>query len=187
MNYNKHQIEIALKKVKEAHTGLVREHCGFIVVGSNDDVIKTKIKAIDRGDVLGFYRVDDLVQQRLREIEKEIDIIEKQIEKKESKWDFDKPFPEYWEHIKPEKTKVGLLYAEKRMIISYKTSKLPDYGHVMKLKEFIDACEATLFVDSDGYGNYVIDNKMTDIEIHPSDVGRGMLREEFDEVIWFNK
>lgn len=157
---------------------------GFIVIGSNEDVIKTKIRAIDRGDVLGFFRVDDLIRQRLGEIKKLCD--ELKIEEKDKAWDFDKPFGEYWEHVKPEKGKMGELYREERMIMSYKTSELPDYGDVMTLKEFIGACKATLFVDSDGYGCYVADDKITDIEIHPSDVGRGMLREEFNKIVWFN-
>ncbi len=56
------------------------------------------------------------------------------------------------------------------MIMPYKLSELSDYGDVMPLKDFIRNVESGGFIDYDGYGYYVKDNKETNIMIRPSDV-----------------
>lgn len=64
---------------------------------------------------------------------------------------------------------------------------IPKYGDVMSLREFIENVKAGGFIDYDGYGNYIQGDKMTEIEIHPSDVKAGCVRKEFDRIIWFNR
>ena len=66
-------------------------------------------------------------------------------------------------------------------------SDIPDYGDVMSLSDFIGSCESGGFINSDGFGRYVKDGKETDIEIYPSDVKNGNLREEFTTIVWYNK
>jgi len=66
-------------------------------------------------------------------------------------------------------------------------SELPDYGTVMSLDNFISNCECGGFINSDGFGRYVKDDKETDIEIYPSDIKNKNLRKEFDSIVWYNK
>ena len=58
---------------------------------------------------------------------------------------------------------------------------------VMTIKEFINAVKSGLFVDTDGYGRYVKDNKKTNITISPSDVKYQAIRKDFNTIVWFNK
>lgn len=73
---------------------------------------------------------------------------------------------------------------------------LPDYGDLMTLAEFIDACEGDAFIDDDGSGCFATATHITNRRVRPSEVvGRGLegLRErgEYDpawtHVVWFNR
>lgn len=65
--------------------------------------------------------------------------------------------------------------------------EMPTYGDVMLLSDFIDNVKGGGFIDYDGFGNYCRDNKMSNIEIYPSDVKRESIRTDFDTIIWFNR
>ncbi len=125
--------------------------------------------------------------ERIKEIELEIENLNAIIEKKEKTWDFKKPFEEYSEYLRPERKKLSELDREMRMIKPYELEEIPTYGNVMSLEDFIDNVKCGGFIDYDGFGNYVIDNKMTDIEIYPSDIKYKAIRKEFDTIIWFNR
>jgi hypothetical protein len=127
------------------------------------------------------------VEQRLLEIEKEAGELNKAIDEKNKAWDHSKPFEDYWEYMKPENRRLAELSREERMIMPYELSELPDFGDVMPLKEFIECVKDGGFIDYDGYGHYVKDGKETDIIIHPSDVGYGAIRKEFDTIVWYNR
>jgi hypothetical protein len=71
--------------------------------------------------------------------------------------------------------------------MNYDLSELPDYGDVMTLEHFIENVKDGGFIDYDGFGNYVKDGKMSNIEIYPSDVKHNMIRKDFDTIIWFNR
>lgn len=60
-------------------------------------------------------------------------------------------------------------------------------GDRMTIEDFKSAVECGLFIDYDGFGTYIKDEKMSNIDIVPSDVKAGMIRPEFKEMIWFNK
>jgi len=124
---------------------------------------------------------------RIEQIDKEISEIYKVIAKKDKKWDFKKPYSEYEAYLNPEWNRMNKLDAEKRMTMPYKLQDIPKYGDRMTLKDFIECVNDGGFIDFDGSGNYVIDDKMTDIDIYPSDVKRKAIRNEFTEIIWFNK
>ena len=64
---------------------------------------------------------------------------------------------------------------------------LPDYGKHMIMDKFVKGCEYHTFTDDDGSGYYATKDKITNIEIYPSDVVSGNYREDFDYVVWFNK
>jgi hypothetical protein len=60
-------------------------------------------------------------------------------------------------------------------------------GDRMTIEHFKACVGEGGFIDYDGYGTYIKDEKMSNIDIAPSDVKAGMIRPEFDEIIWFNK
>ena len=123
---------------------------------------------------------------RLEEIEKEMSSLVRIIDNKMSKFDMMKctSFQEYDNHCREERYKYNLLSNEKRMLMDYELCDIPDYGDRMPLKEFLECVECGGFIDYDGSGNYIFENKMTNISIHPSDKKH---RTEFTEIIWFNK
>ncbi len=60
-------------------------------------------------------------------------------------------------------------------------------GPITRLNEFIEQVKQGYFIDYDGYGCYVKDNKVTNIEILPSDIKYNAIRKEFNTIVWFNK
>lgn len=124
---------------------------------------------------------------RIKEINEEINKLRGIIDDKRKKWDYSKSYDEYILYLRPETKQISELGRELRMIMPYKLEDLPKYGDVMSLSDFIENVNCGGFIDYDGYGNYVIDNKMTDIEIYPSDVEYGTIRKDFDTIIWFNR
>ena len=57
----------------------------------------------------------------------------------------------------------------------------------MSIEKFISYCEVGGFIPSDGFGYYVKGDKMSNIEISPKYVTHGIIRKDFDKVIWYNK
>lgn len=96
-------------------------------------------------------------------------------------------FSEYSKYMGETSDKVRELDGQIRMLRDPVYSDIPDYGSVMSLKEFLDYVDEGMFIDYDGSGNYVKDGKMSDIDIYPSDVNRGVIRKDFDTIIWFNR
>jgi hypothetical protein len=134
---------------------------------------------------------EEQIKQRLLEIEKELEVLEEAVDIKDNLWtangNMDKPFEKYWEFIKSEKQQMAKLDRERRMIMTYELSDLPDYGDVMPLKEFIECVNDGGFIDYDGFGCYVKDGKETNIWIYPSDVKYNSIRPDFDTIIWYNR
>lgn len=124
---------------------------------------------------------------RLEEIDLELEELDKIIELKESVWDNSKPWEEYDEYLRPENRKISELGRERRMIMPYELDELPTYGDVMSLEDFIEYAKNGMFIDYDGSGDYVKNGKRTNISIYPSDVMAGMIRKDFDTIIWFNR
>jgi hypothetical protein len=127
------------------------------------------------------------VQERIIQIDAEIESLLKIKEEKDKVWDYSKPIQEYWEYVRTENELAANLNREKRMIMPYVLSDLPDYGQVMTLRQFIGSVKSGGFIDYDGSGNYVKDGKMTNIDIYPSDVKHNSIRKEFTKIIWFNR
>jgi hypothetical protein len=143
---------------------------------------------------------------RLEELEKEIDALDKIIDEKTKAWDKKrfaeldklskseqenynhfKSWNEFKAHMKPEWDAIGKLSRERRLIMPYELSELPTYGDVMSLTEFIKCVKCGGFINDDGYGIYVKDNKISDVEIYPSDIKNKSVRTDFDTMIWFNR
>ena len=124
--------------------------------------------------------------KRLKEIEIEEEKWKKSLDEKDRKWDYEKPFQAYSEHVKPERMALSKLDREKRMLITPEFSDLSDFDDVMSLESFIENVNDGGFTNYDGYGCYVKDGKRSDIEIFPSDVKYDSIRKDFDTIVWFN-
>ena len=90
-------------------------------------------------------------------------------------------------YCEPEFSQRKEYIAQYRMICPYTLSSIPTYGTIMSLTDFIDCVNSGGFIDYDGYGNYIINDQCTDLEIYPSDVKNKLIRSEFDKIIWFNR
>jgi hypothetical protein len=140
------------------------------------------------------------IKNRIEELEEIVDRITESFDKKwfskENLESLDRisaedGFKKYTEERKKAVGKEGEeltnLLVKERMNREPKFSSIPDFGDVMSLSTFIDNVKDGGFIDYDGHGNYLKEDKMTDIEIYPSDIKKGNLRKEFDRIIWFNK
>ena len=77
--------------------------------------------------------------------------------------------------------------------------KIPKYGDLMTMEEFIEACDCRCFIDYDGFGKYSDGIEMSDFHIYPSDVtsvdrkgccsgpSGELLTEKYSHVVWFNR
>lgn len=121
------------------------------------------------------------------ELEKELKIAQDEASEKFNKMPLDLGYNEYQKYVGDIYNKVNSVDRELRMIKTPTFSKLPTYGDVMDLEDFIDNCKSGGFIDYDGSGNYVRDGRKSDITIYPSDVEYNMIRKDFDQIIWFNR
>ena len=94
---------------------------------------------------------------------------------------------EYSKAREPETSEIHRLFKELRLIKKPVYSKISDFGDIMTLEHFKENVECGGFIDYDGYGHYVKDGKESNIEIYPSDVKAGKVRENFDTIVWFNR
>ena len=127
--------------------------------------------------------------ENYKKLEKQIEELEVILEEKDKNWDWsaDLPYGEYCNYMQPERKKIAELDRKLRLIRPYELSELSNFGDIIMLNDFIEACKAGLFFNSDGFGKYVKDDMETDIEIYPSDIKHNSIRKEFDTIIWFNK
>lgn len=108
-------------------------------------------------------------------------------EDKQADWNYDNPWEEYEKLTEVEDRELSKLNRRLRLIMPYELSDIPEHGDVMTLNEFKNACKNGGFIDYDGYGKYVVDDKMTNVYIYPSDVINKSIRYELNKVIWFNR
>ena len=97
-------------------------------------------------------------------------------------------YNEYQKILEPAVKKCAIASRNYRMV---KTPNfkydVPDYGDIMSLKTFISCCESGGFIDYDGDGEYIKDGKMSGITIKPSDIKHNAIRNDFDQIVWFNR
>jgi len=75
----------------------------------------------------------------------------------------------------------------KILLKEHTLQEMPDYCDLSTVKEFVKYCKSGSFIDSDGFGNYALKNKVSDKEVKPSDVVSGNIDFDFTHVVWFNK
>ena len=128
--------------------------------------------------------------ERVEQIEKEIRKIQETLQARDDEF-FKKSngsFELYQDLREPFTSKMDKLDRERRMIMTPEFEReIPDYGDVMPLSDFVECCKDGGFIDYDGSGNYVKDNKISNISIYPSDVENNSVRKDFDTIIWFNR
>ena len=131
---------------------------------------------------------------RLEQIEKEIEEIEKFLSEHDDEfrgeYNQENPMQSYEAYeskIRPYTSKINKLDRERRLIMPAVFDEISDYGDVMTLVEFVDCVKSGGFIDYDGHGRYVKDDKESNILIYPSDVKHNSIRTDFDTIIWFNR
>ena len=124
--------------------------------------------------------------ERLEQIEQEIEVLRKKVQEMENN-DPTSSWEEHCRYMDKEWSALAKLDREKRMIMPYELSELPDFGDVMPLESFIDCVKSGGFIDYDGHGYYVKDGKETNIMIIPSDFKHKSIRTEFDTIVWYNR
>lgn len=129
--------------------------------------------------------VEEKNDAKIREIEKEREALLDEL--------FEKEGPECFRRmdilLAPFNKKIRKLGREQKMErpIHLSRSVEDSCGDRMTIEEFKENVECGGFIDYDGFGTYIMDEKMSNIDISPSDVKAGMIRKEFKEIIWFNK
>ena len=58
---------------------------------------------------------------------------------------------------------------------------------LMTINEFKSNCRYGTFMDSDGVGYYATDKEVSNIEASPSAFVKGIIREDFTHICWYNK
>jgi hypothetical protein len=64
--------------------------------------------------------------------------------------------------------------------------EIPNYGDLMTLEDFKEACECGAFIDYDGYGNYAFEDKVSNIETRPSKFLKKR-DNRFTHIVWYNR
>lgn len=57
---------------------------------------------------------------------------------------------------------------------------------LMTINEFKSYCKCGGIMDSDGFGYYATDKEVSNIEASPSTFAKGIIREDFTHVCWYN-
>lgn len=125
----------------------------------------------------------------LKKLNKKLKKAEKALNKKRDSFVFgeSKSFQDFQNHCKKEVKKYRTISQKVRLIKPYTLNDIPEYGHHMTLKDFIECCEAGGFIDYDGSGTYATETQESDIAIYPSDIMSGVFRQDFTHVVWYNR
>ena len=57
---------------------------------------------------------------------------------------------------------------------------------LMTINEFKSYCKCGGIMDSDGFGYYAADKEVSNIEASPSPFAKGIIREDFTHICWYN-
>ena len=121
--------------------------------------------------------------------------IESKIEENDKKlkeiWDTDNSnsWEMYRKKCQPYWDDNEILYMAKSM---KETPKMRPFNELdreclMTINEFKSNCRYGTFMDSDGVGYYATDKEVSNIEASPSAFVKGIIREDFTHICWYNK
>jgi len=66
--------------------------------------------------------------------------------------------------------------------------KIPDYGDLIPLEEFIEDVKSGTFIDYDGFGEMATENETSGVSIKPSQIHKGYNFPEWcTHILWFNR
>lgn len=68
-----------------------------------------------------------------------------------------------------------------------KFEPIDNFGEVMTIEEFINACDTQCLIDYDGFGKYATKKMMSNLTIVPSDVLIGDVLQGFSHIVWYNR
>jgi hypothetical protein len=123
----------------------------------------------------------------IKEIDNKISELQNALSVKTKNWDYSKSWEAYCKMREPETSQIKELDRQLRLIKPIILSPLPKYSDIMTLDNFIKNVKCGGFIDYDGYGLYIKDDQLTNIDIYPSDVKANSIRTEFTKIIWYNK
>lgn len=128
-------------------------------------------------------------QTKLQQLQETMENLYNQIQAKQDECSAQKmSWNEYQAATAAERKAYDKASMEYRSLVDVEiTEDIPDYGDHMTIEDFIECAKSGGFIDYDGSGNYATKDKMTDIEIYPSDITAGVYRKDFTHVVWFNK
>ena len=116
-------------------------------------------------------------------------IIEENDKKLKEIWDDDDSWEMYRVKCQPYWDDNDALYMAKSM---KETPEMRPFNELdreclMTINEFKSNCRYGAFMDSDGVGYYATDKEVSNIEASPSAFVKGIIREDFTHVCWYNK
>lgn len=127
------------------------------------------------------------MENKIKNLKEKLEKAEKEYDEVFSKLPPNLDWDEFNTRLRPYDNKITKLNRELTLIKTPNFTKIPNYGDRMTIKSFIQRVKNGVFINYDGFGKYVRDDKMSDIIIRPSDVLSKQIREDFDEIIWFNQ
>ena len=130
---------------------------------------------------------DDLYKFDNKYKKKQNKKLSKLTEDEYSKIDFSKEYNDWCEARQPMSKLLSDIGRDIRFIDDYILGEIPSYGDKMTLKTFIGCCKSGGFINYDGYGHYATKNKVSNIEIYPTDIKYDRVRTDFTHVIWYNR
>ena len=132
---------------------------------------------------------EEMIKKYNLTIEEITSIIEENNNKLIEIWDDDNSWKVYREKCQPYWDDNESLYAAKSM---KETPEMRPFNELdrkclMTINEFKSNCRYGVFMDSDGVGYYATDKEVSNIEASPSAFVKGIIREDFTHVCWYNK
>ena len=119
--------------------------------------------------------------------------IESKIEENDKKlkeiWDDDNSWEMYRKKCQPYWDDNEILYMAKSMKETPKVRPFNELDRecLMTINEFKSNCRYGAFMDTDGVGYYATDKEVSNIEASPSAFVKGIIREDFTHICWYNK
>ncbi len=88
---------------------------------------------------------------------------------------------------KPLILEIEQINSKLRLIVEPQFRPIEIKSKIYSIDEFITLCESEFIIDYDGYGYYVKDNLISNIEVLPSDIINGNIRQDLKSVIWYKR
>lgn len=125
--------------------------------------------------------------KKIEELQAELEIASKAHHEKLMNLPNNLSFNQFQDALEKSSNKVSDLERQIRFLKEPEFTELSKDDHIMSLTDFIESVNDGSFIDYDGFGHYIKDNKDTGIVILPSDIEKNSIRTEFREIVWYNR